>query len=210
MATYTINTHSASPPPPPRPARGASGGGSGRAVLASVLGIVLLTGLGIATYLLWPARLPADDAPPAEVIKFMATDQFARLSDDRKQRYVGMLARNFLGALVAAQSIPEETQDLAFANAMQAMWNQRLDEWLKLDAKGKEAFVQKALQQRRDGAATRPSASPGAVAGAARRFGHQNITPERQKRFIENMPPDRRAAMAEMMGAMRKAREQKK
>jgi hypothetical protein len=31
------------------------------------------------------------------------------------------------------------------------------------------------------------------------------MTPEKQKRFIENMAPDRRAAMAEFMSAVRAA-----
>ena len=175
-----------------------------RAVGAIIASLVLLAA-GIGAYSLWPARLPPMDAPAAQLVKFVTTDQFADLPDEKKTAYVQTLLDKGLPALVLAAEeakLTEAQRQRGIDNATQAGINVRmgkhLDAWLALDAKGKQAYVKKLVAEN----PSRP-VGPGNRPGQAGR----RMTPDQVKRFIENTSPQRRAAMAEFMAAMRKERD---
>jgi hypothetical protein len=193
---------------------------STRRIIAAAAGTVMLSAAAIGAWLLWPARAVPLDAPPIELVKFAASDTFASLPDDKKLPYVAVMEKNPLAMITAARDakLTEEQRRAAFENVMQARWNQMLDEWLKLDAAGRDAYAKKAArdmdaQRAKLAAATRAAAalgmsakpaqsSSGGGAGTNRRF----VSPERQKRIVETMPPNRRAAMSEFLAALHKAR----
>jgi hypothetical protein len=78
----------------------------------------------------------------------------------------------------------------------------QLDEWLKLDEKGKKAYVKKlvASMPPRQGNGPGPGGRMGPPGG-------RGMTPTRVKNFVENTSPAHRAAMPEFMAAVRKERD---
>jgi hypothetical protein len=154
---------------------------------------------------LWPTRPPPIDAPTAELVKFVTTDQFDNLTDERKLAYVRTLLDQGLPALAMAATeakLTDAQRERGLDNAMQAgitiRMGKHLDTWLKLDEKGKRDYNKKLVRDN-------PHRPPGPGERPGTRGG--KMTPDQVKRFVENTSPDRRAAMAEFMGALRKERE---
>ena len=176
-----------------------------RPVLGAILGAAIALVTIVLAWEFWPTRPPPIDAPTAELVKFVATDQFANLPDDKKQLYVQTLLDKGLPALALAAAeakLTDAQREHGIDNAMQAVINIRmgnhLDNWLKLDEKGKRAYIQKIVHdnpQHPPGPGDRPGSRGGRMTG------------DQVKRFVENTSPARRAAMAEFMGALRKERE---
>jgi hypothetical protein len=220
MAVYTINTS----PSPKQPSRKPSADPK-KKMLATAAGVLILVGGGIAAWMLWSDPLPPADAPALELIKFAATDRFAELPDEKKQVYVDAMMQNPAAMSAAARdaSLSDDQRENAFMNAMSIRMNKRLDDWLKLDEAGKKKYAEDMVKEAARRASTRPTTRPGllsratggALGGAGTTRGgpgggmgaRRNLTPQRQKRMIESMRPDRRAALPEMMSALRKARE---
>jgi hypothetical protein len=174
-------------------------------ILAGALGVVIVGSLTTVAVIDREPGLPPVDAPNKVLVKFCATDQFAKLRLDQQEPYVARLMdQGFLAIFNAANEAnmsPEERQK-GLENSMQAgmnvRWGRNLNEWLKLDEKAKAEYVQQVI-------AEMPPRPPGFdPRGASRntRF----MTPEQQKRFIEGMSPNRRAAMAEFMQQLQQAR----
>src|SRR5439155_10082252 len=139
------------------------------------------------------------------LVKFVTTDQFASMPDARKMQYVDLLLQKGFPALALAATeakLTDAQRERGIDNATQAAINVRigkhLDAWLKLDEKGKKEYVKKLAQQ-----------NPGRQPSPGERPGNRGrqMTPDQIKRFVENTTPDRRAALAEFMGALRKARD---
>lgn len=175
---------------------------STRKIIVSVVGLIAVIAAGITAYKMWPERLPSPNASAPELVKYITTDQFAKLPLDKQEIYVETLMKQgFPTIIMAAQQAgltPEERQrglENAMQAGMQIRWGRHLDKWVKLDAKGKAEYVKQVVAQM-------PKRPPGMDPRAkSNRF----MTPERQKNFIESMSPDRRAEMAEFMSAMRAA-----
>jgi hypothetical protein len=173
------------------------------------LGILLGVAAAIATIVLawtfWPTRQPPMDAPLSELVKFVTTDAFDNLPDDKKVTYVQTLLDKGLPALALAAAeakLTDAQRERGMDNAMQAAINVRmgkhLDTWLKLDDKGKRDYIRKIVHdnlQRPPGPGDRPGTRGGRMSG------------DQVKRFVENTTPARRAAMAEFMAALRKERD---
>src|SRR5262245_18280630 len=105
-------------------------------LIAFIFALVAVVGIGV-TYVVWPARLPPIDASTVELVKFVATDKFADLSDDAKQKYVQSLMDKGLPALLLAANEAKLTEaqcQRGIDNATQAAINIRmgahLDAWL--------------------------------------------------------------------------------
>jgi len=172
--------------------------------LASIIALLALVVVGIVTWRNWPQRLPPVDAPTKDLVRFITTDQFQNLPDDKKIEYVRASFRDGrVGLMLAAEEahLSEEERVRGISNAVdaaiQVRWGQHLDTWLKLDPKGKQAYVKKIAAQM---GPPRESAPP------VRRGGNAVASPDRQKGMIENTSPQHRAAMAEFMAAVQAAR----
>ena len=175
-----------------------------RTLIVSIIGVVFVAAIAIGAYEWWPQRLPSADASPAVLAKFITTDQFDNLPLDQQERYVEALMKQGFAVIIAAAkeaNLTAAERQRGLENAMQAgmeyRWGKHLDIWLKLDDKGKADYVKKvvaAMPPRPAG--MDPRGAPG---------NRRSMSPERQKRFIESMPPDRRAQMAEFMKAVRDA-----
>jgi hypothetical protein len=166
---------------------------------------IVLIGAGVLAWTLWPARLPPMDAPTVELVKFVPTDAFEALPDAKKIAYVRELLGRGLPALALAAEeakLTEAQRQRGIDNATQAGINVRmgghLDAWLKLDAKGKKDYIHKIV-------AENPARPPGPGQRPGQRG--RGMTADQVKRFIENTSPDRRAAMAEFMAAVRNERD---
>ncbi len=177
-----------------------------RTLIVSIVGVVLVAGVAITAWKLWPQRLPSADASPAVLAKFITTDQFDNLPLDEQERYVEALMKQGFAAIIRAAkeaNLTAAERQRGLENAMQAgmeyRWGKHLDIWLKLDDKGKADYVKKVV------AAMPPRPAGMDPRGAPGNRATRSMTPERQKRFIESMPPDRRAQMAEFMKAVRDA-----
>jgi hypothetical protein len=176
------------------------------------LGILLGVAAAIATIVLawtfWPTRPAPMDAPTAVLIRFVTTEQFDNLPEDKKIAYVQPLMElmrsdpvNFMLAVGQAK-LTEAQRERGLDNAMQTAINVRmgkhLDTWLKLDDKAKREYIRKLVRdnpQRPPGPGDRPGTRGGRMSG------------DQVKRFVENTSPARRAAMAEFMAALRKERD---
>jgi hypothetical protein len=173
-------------------------------LVGSTIGLIIVIAGAIVAYKNWPQRLPSTDAPAAELVKFVTTDQFDNLPLAQQEQYVNALMKQGFGAIITAAKeagLTKEERQKGLENAMQAgmmvRWGRHVDKWLSLDQKGKAEYVKQVVAQM-------PPRPPG-MDPRANRAGQRFMTPEKQKRFIENMAPDRRAAMAEFMSAVRAA-----
>jgi hypothetical protein len=186
--------------------------------LGFLIAIVLCGIIAIAAYMYWPQRLPAADAPAAELVKFCTGDTFANLPEEQKYVYVEALMKKGPAIIIAAANeaklTPDERQK-GLENALQAgiqyRWGQHLDNWLLLDPKAKQEYAKKIAAQMplRPPGINTPGPADRARAGGGGARGGNFSNPTRHKNFIESMPPDRRAAMAEFMSQLREARGEK-
>src|SRR5437764_173000 len=127
---------------------------SRKALVGSLIGFFAMLGIGVGVYVYWPLRNsgPALDAPATELVKFCATDDFDKLPRDRQEQYVEGLMKQGFGAIamaaMAAHMTPEEMQrglENATLAGMEVRWGKHLDNWLKLDAKGKADYAKKVV-----------------------------------------------------------------
>jgi hypothetical protein len=174
--------------------------------VASLVGFVAFIAIGIGVYVYWPWRNsgPGLDAPATELVKYCATEDFDKLPRDRQQAYVETLMKQGFGAIAAAamtaHMTPEQMQrglENATLAGMEVRWGKHLDNWLKLDAKGKTDYVKNVV------AAMPPR--PAGFDPRNRGGGRRAMTPAQIKKFVEGMQPDRRAEMAEFMAQIRAA-----
>ncbi|HEX8522958.1 MAG TPA: hypothetical protein VF669_11920 [Tepidisphaeraceae bacterium] len=173
--------------------------------LVPAFGVLLLVAGAYAAYLYWPARLPPLDSKPGDLVQFIATDRFKKLSDSERDAYVNSV-RPHVMALYFDQTIPEEVKETAYMNAVMPRMNARMDEYFKLPpGAARDAYVDQMIAKRK--AATKPTSQPfwarmaagrpPSNAGTGGSSGANALTPARMKRFVENAPPTRRAQMAE-------------
>jgi hypothetical protein len=177
-----------------------------RPVTTTVVASLLLAATFALAWWFWPTRTPPLDAPTVDLVKFVASEEFETLSDDRKLAYVQTLMDKGLPALALAAAeakLTDAQRERGIDNATQAgikvRMGKHLDTWLKLDEKGKRDYIRKLVRDN----PTRPP-GPGDRPGSR---GGGRMTASQLKRFIENSPPTQRAAMAEFMAALKKERE---
>ena len=189
-----------------------------RKVVGFIIGSILFVALVIVAYENWPQRLPATDASALELVKFCTSDQFANLDESQKLPYVEALMKKGIPTIIAAANEAKLTQDerqRGLENALQAgiqyRWGQHLDNWMQLDPKAKQEYVKKVAAQMpmRPPGINTPGPSDPSRNGKPGARGGRFSDPARHKAFIENMSPDRRAAMAEFMSDLRAARGEK-
>src|SRR5688572_19458962 len=129
MAVHTINYGSSSPGPDPRK----SGDGASRQWTATAIGVVVLGIAALVVWKMWP--LPSPDAPPLTLVKFASSDQFAGLSETRKQPYIDALMKvppqDLFSAAREANLSPDERSN-AMENVMGARWQKSLGEYFAL------------------------------------------------------------------------------
>jgi len=154
-----------------------------------------------------PETLPGREAPGRLRDRILASARAELTAVRAPRRDTAWTARWLRPALALAAvqaQLSDAQRERGIDNATQAAINIRmgkhLDAWLKLDERGKQEYVRKLIQQNPN----RPPPGPGERPGMR---GGRQMTPAQVKRFIENTSPDRRAAMAEFMGALRKARQ---
>jgi len=178
-----------------------------RTLIVSIVGVAIVAAVAVLAYEVWPQRLPSEDASAAVLVKFITTQRFDDLPLDKQELYVeAVMKEGFFAIIQAAKeaNLTAEQRQRGLENAMQAgmeyRWGKHLDVWLKLDAKGKANYVKQVV-------AAMPARPAGMdPRGAPGKRATRSMSPERQKRFIESMPADRRAEMAEFMKAVRDAR----
>src|SRR5687768_9673364 len=177
--------------------------------IASAGGAAVLVAAAVV-YAVWPSA-PAPDAPPAEVAKYVASEAFARLSDEQKKPY-----------LDAAQELPweqrrEAWEQLTDEERGRAMRNfgggrreKQLDEYFALPpGKQRVVYLDKLIdeqekrraewsqrrQQRQDG-----RQADGGREGAGNRGQWADrgasASAARMNERIQNTPPARRAQWA--------------
>ena len=174
-------------------------------ILAAVAGVAIVGSLTTVAVINREPGLPPVDSPNHVLVKFCATDEFAKLPLDKQEPYVAhLMDQGFLAIFNAANEAnmtPEERQR-GLQNTMQAgmnvRWGRNVNEWLKLDKQGRAQYVQQVI-------ADMPPRPPGFDPRGANRNTHF-MTPDQHKKFVEGMSPDRRAAMAEFMQQVQQAR----
>ncbi len=171
--------------------------------LGSIVALLAVSVIGVVTWRNWPQRLPPVDSSTKDLVRFITTDRFANLPEEKKIEYVRASFRNGrVGLVLAAEEahLSEEERIRGISNAVdaaiQVRWGQHLDAWLKLDQKGKQAYVKKIAAQM----------GPPKESAPPLRRGSGMASPDRQKVMIENTSPMRRAAMAEFMAAVQATR----
>jgi hypothetical protein len=190
-----------------------------RKTFGFIIGITLCTAIAILAYVYWPQRLPAADASSTELVQFCTTQTFENLPEDQKYVYVESLMNRGIPAIIAAANeakLTDEQRQRGLENALQAgteyRWGKHLDAWMQLDTRGKQEYAKKIAAQmplRPPGINTPGPADRARGGGAGGSRGGRFSNPTRMKSFIESMPPERRAAMAEFMAELHEARGEK-
>src|SRR5689334_14477356 len=113
----------------------------------SVVGSVLLLALAVAAWKLWPSR-PQPTAPPAKLVRFIASDDFALMRPDEKQPYVDAIQKVGMRDLFRAANDAKLTDDErmnGMENFMMARWNKSLNEYFNVPLKDRDAYLGKMI-----------------------------------------------------------------
>jgi hypothetical protein len=190
--------------------------------------IIVMAALATA-YVIWWPKTPAPDAPPAEILKYTASERFAKLTPEQQQPYLKALRgldRDERREAFQSASLTDDDRQRMRENMFNTYMAPMMDGYFALsDTKQREAYLDKLIDQqearRREWARNRPSTRPAANAAQAggnnnnaqagrngnRQRGAGRNDPARQKARIENTPPERQVKMAEFFAAMRARRE---
>lgn len=201
-------------------------GGGGLLLAAAALGAVVL----------WGSTPEPQSDKPEDLVAFIATEDFARLPENKQQQYLTKLRESDgdrREAFRTVRDLPEE-QRRQFHQNMRQQFQQRMeqhiDEYFALPPEQRQAKLDETIDhmlarrkefearraQRRQQASTRPrsegnnTSSRDGNADRRQRSGRRRGDPaERLKRRIEHSNPERRAKFVEYMKQMRKRMEER-
>ncbi len=171
----------------------------------------VITAAGVLTYAFWPARAPEPTGENSEqVVKFITSDAFAKLSDDKKQAYLRQAGWGVFRQ--ARENLSDEERERLRKN-VGGVFRQRIasrvDEYFELPAEQRTAYLDEMINrmgQRPRFRRPPGESSDGSSSGRPRRRGR--FTPQRLKRMIENTSPEQRAKFTQFMKDMRQRREE--
>jgi hypothetical protein len=195
----------------------------GRWIIGSLTAAAVLVGLGLIAWVMWlrPEPLPPVDAPREQLVAFAATERFANLDAERKQRYLdAMQSWSFADRRAAVESanLTDDQRREAMRNTMRPMMIKRVEGYFSLAGEAeRDAYLDKMIDEmetmraaaragqalsRLAGSSTRPSSDGNAS-------GPRGPSPERQKEMLEDLAPDQRAKMAAFMSAVQERRRER-
>lgn len=184
-------------------------------IIVSVF-LLMITG-GLAYYVFSNSAAP-DPALQSRttMAKYMASDEFAKLSKEEKSKYFAKVDTELEGERLPREGLTEAEQKKLRENMgplMRERFNNRIKEYFKLSPEEKKAFLDKMaedMKNRRENGGARPGGDTANAQGQ----GQQPRTPsaDRARNRIENTPPDERAMHAQFMKDMQanRAAQQKK
>jgi len=111
---------------------------SRKVMIGSVAALVVLV-VGVIAWRAWAGRTPGPDAPPEQVQKFVASDDFNKLSSDEKQKYMDKLFQ------------PGGERERAMRNMAMAHRQKMLDDYFALpEGKQRQAYLDKQIDQQEE------------------------------------------------------------
>lgn len=182
-----------------------------RTIVIVLVVCAILAGGAAATILLWPQPAPPDIATQSEqdVVRYVASEQFSKLPEPKRQVYLQAVADRFEGRPPDMRDVElsDEQRDRLRENVrpmFRQRMEQRIDAFFALPEEQRDAYLDDMIDRMQEMRNRRPR-----DAGRGDRQGRRGggFTPERMKQRLENTPPDRRAKMAEFFRAMRQRME---
>lgn len=182
--------------------------------------MVVLAGGAMLLWAGWRGPPDPSTQSPEEVTKYLASEDFGKLSIEQKQQYLqqareaGRLEfrRGFGGEDLSQQQRRQLSENMADVGRQRM--RERLDAFFELPQDQRDEYIDRmldSLQRRSAGSsggarASRPDGSTEQQEEAADddRPRRRGPTPEGLKRMLENTDPEDRARMGEFMKAMRK------
>ena len=207
---------------------------SRRGVRIALLGLAVLLLAAAAWGAVWWARYPrtpdVSKADPQEAMAFLGTDDFNRLTESHRKRYVlavteRMREKSFpdlIAMMTAAATDPSARKAAENVNKLKdreeiggAFMRVFLDKFFELPKDQRDQYLlmwalAEKLGRRPDGGpATRPTTGP--AGDRPKRDPNRIPSPEQMEKgmanFLANQPPRTAAQMSELMNEMRKKRE---
>lgn len=181
------------------------------------ISVLLVSTIIMAVIMLWPEPMPPLDAPREQLVKFTASNRFAKLPDEQKQPYIDAFqkwTREERHEAVEKADLSDEQRGKAFGNTFGKMMGQRIDGYFAItDPKEQKAYLDKMIDegearmaQSRKAEAQQPKTADGST---PERRGPGFGDPSRMKGMLENFPPDQRAKMAAFFAAMQDRRKER-
>ncbi|MGC9454093.1 MAG: hypothetical protein ACP5HU_04445 [Phycisphaerae bacterium] len=196
-----------------------------RKLLLGVAGGAIAVGCG--AILLWAGLSGPPDPEkqsPEEVVEYLASEDFGKLSTERKREYLEQAreAGRLQGRrMMSGQDLSDEQRQQYFENMADVgrqHMRERLDEFFALPQEQRTEFIDRMLDRfqnrpmrpadERSPAASAEGDDSSDGAGDGRRS-RGGFTAEHMKRMIENTDPEDRARMAEFVKAMQKRMEER-
>jgi len=196
-------------------------------IIMALAGVVVAAGVCVTIWYCCrsPRSLPQPDvaaAPPEEVAKYMASEEFGKLSEAERRDYIEKLRdarepqeqRRLMRS--GAELSDEERRQLRanVAPVFQKMMEDRIDRYFALPASQQQAYLDEMIDQMQQFVAQRPAARPtpreasGSSSEPAGGRG-RGFTPERLKQRIETTDPAKRAKFVEFFKAFRRRMEER-
>lgn len=160
----------------------------------SVISAVVLAGGGAALLFGRGKPIVPPTAPPGEVIRFVATDEFNKLPPEKLKGYIDEFEKNRMKFFLELPKLSEEERQKAGENFFRTIVVHDARTYAALPPAEKKAFLDKAIERQqnfRPPGGVRPGGGP---PGGNRGPGN---SPERMKARMENLAPGDRAAMAQ-------------
>lgn len=198
-------------------------------------GVVLVAGLAIAAWRFWPeeAAEPPPPPPPAEqtvtdVAKYLASEEFAGLDPEKKQKYFDKIVERFEKENTwpgAARELSEEERKRFRKNAgplFRKMMEKRIDKYFELPEKERTAYLDKMIDgfqamrkargKRRaerkaageSGGAPSSGSSGSSGGSGGSPHGRGGLSLKRISEMFQKTSPERRAKLIQFMLDMRK------
>jgi len=210
MSQIPSNTPEANSEISPRPAGAKRKFRRNRWIAAGATLVVV----GAGAWTLHARRIPAPDGPVVQVVKFVATEQFEKLSPEQQKPYTDALEKVSRGErreVFEKAELSDEDRERLFHNTRGKEMEQRVDAYFALATPAeKQKYLDSMLdemQKRMSEFRNRPTTRPAGQTGGGDRpggGGGNRFDPERMKKRMESTPPARQAKMAEFHAAMRK------
>ena len=174
-------------------------------------GVGVIAAAGVLTYAFWPAKAPEPTGENSEqVVRFIASDAFAKLSDDKKQAYLQQAGREVFRQ--ARENLSEEERERLRENVGRVFRQRmatRVDEYFELPAEQRTAYLDEMINRMPNRRRfVRPPGESSDRSSSDRPRRGRRFTPERLKRMIENTTPEQRAKFTQFMKDMRQRREE--
>ncbi|MDY6912875.1 MAG: hypothetical protein SVT52_00215 [Planctomycetota bacterium] len=176
-------------------------------------GLAVLASAGVSAWMFWPRPSPPNPAEqsPAEIVKYMASKQFARLPESQRKEYFNEVRQAKPDRSLIRRTNFQELTETERTNLrrnvrplFQRMMDEQVEKYFELPEADRTAYLDGFIDRMQERAARRDRASERPGGSRRRRFDATRI-----RRRIDSTTPAKRARRSEFFKKLRERMERR-